>query len=184
MKRWSSFVFLIALTVALIATPLSAQKSTGTISGVVSDPTGAVVPQATVLITNVDTGLTRTVTSNEMGEYIAPDVPNGKYQITVKQAAFKEAVITGVEVHVASTALVNVQLQMGNTSEQVTVEANVIQVQMDSAQLAQLCRVDTASAGRCRGQKLRRCRQGPEGWRRLCRERELDGQQPVPRGRR
>ena len=138
MKRWSSLVFLIALTVALIATPLSAQKSTGTISGVVSDPTGAVVPQATVIITNVDTGLARTVTSNEMGEYIAPDVPNGKYQITVKQAAFKEAVITGVEVHVASTALVNVQLQMGNTSEQVTVEANVIQVQMDSAQLGEV----------------------------------------------
>ncbi|PYX71972.1 MAG: hypothetical protein DMG78_13705 [Acidobacteria bacterium] len=91
MKRWSSLVFLIALTVALISTPLSAQKSTGTISGVVSDPTGAVVPQATVIITNVETGLTRTVTSNEMGEYVAPDVPNGKYQITVKQAAFKEA---------------------------------------------------------------------------------------------
>src|SRR5437879_1714388 len=138
MKRWSSLVFLIALTVALISTPLSAQKSTGTISGVVSDPTGAVVPQATVIITNVETGLTRTVTSNEMGEYVAPDVPNGKYQITVKQAAFKEAVISGVEVHVASTALVNVQLQLGNTSEQVTVEANVIQVQMDSAQLGEV----------------------------------------------
>ena len=138
MKRRSSVVFLIALTVALIATPLSAQKSTGTISGVVSDPTGAVVAQATVVITNVDTGLIRTVTSNEMGEYVAPDLPNGKYQITVKQAAFKEAVINNVEVHVASTALVNVQLQMGNTSEQVTVEANVIQVQVDSAQLGEV----------------------------------------------
>src|SRR5579864_3068854 len=138
MKRWSSFLFLIALTFALIATPLSAQKSTGTISGVVSDPTGAVVPQATVTIANVDTGLIRTVTSNEIGEYVAPDLPNGKYQVTVKQANFKGAVINDVEVHVASTALVNVQLQMGNTSEQVTVEANVIQVQMDSAQLGEV----------------------------------------------
>lgn len=138
MKRWSSLAFLIALTVALIATPLSAQKTTGTISGVVSDPTGAVVPEATVRITNIDTGLIRTVTTNEMGEYVAPDLPNGNYHVTVTQANFKEAVISNVEVHVASTALVNVQLQMGNTSEQVTVEANVIQVQIDSAQLGEV----------------------------------------------
>jgi len=138
MKRWSSLVFLIALTVAFIVTPLHAQKITGTISGVVSDPTGAVVPQATVTITNIDTGLIRTVTSNDMGEYVAPDLPNGNYRILVKQANFKEAVVNNVEVHVASTALVNVQLQMGNTSEQVTVEANVIQVQIDSAQLGEV----------------------------------------------
>jgi hypothetical protein len=138
MKRWSTLVFLIALTVALIATPLSAQKITGTISGVVSDPTGAVVPQATVRIANVDTGLIRTVTTNEMGEYVAPDLPNGNYHVTVTQANFKEAVINNVEVHVASTALVNVQLQMGNATEQVTVEANVIQVQIDSAQLGEV----------------------------------------------
>jgi hypothetical protein len=138
MKRWSTLLFLIALAVALIATPLSAQKITGTISGVVSDPTGAVVPQATVRIANVDTGLIRTVTTNEMGEYVAPDLPNGNYHVTVTQANFKEAVINNVEVHVASTALVNVQLQMGNTTEQVTVEANVIQVQIDSAQLGEV----------------------------------------------
>jgi len=138
MKRWSSLVFLIAVTVALLATPLSAQKITGTISGMVTDPTGAVVSQATVIITNVETGLVRTVTTNEMGEYVAPDLPNGNYQVTVKQANFKEAVIHNVEVHVASTALVNVQMQMGNTSEQITVEANVIQVQTDSAQLGEV----------------------------------------------
>jgi hypothetical protein len=138
MKRWSGLVFLIALIVVLIATPLSAQNITGTISGVVSDPTGAVVPQATVIITNKATGLIRTVTSNEMGEYVALDLPNGNYQITVKQASFKEAVINNVEVHVASTALVNVQMQIGNTSEQITVEANTIQVQTDSAQLGEV----------------------------------------------
>src|SRR6476620_9542540 len=118
MKRCSSCLFLTALILLFISTPLVAQKITGTISGVVSDPTGAVVPQATVIITNKDTGLIRTVTSNEMGEYVAPDLPNGIYHITVKQAAFKEAVINNVELHVASTALVNVQLQLGNTSEE------------------------------------------------------------------
>ena len=138
MKQRTSWAWLIALAIALIATPLVAQKITGTISGVVSDPTGAVISQATVTITNVDTGLVRTVTTNDMGEYIAPDLPNGNYHIVVKQANFKEAVVSKVELHVASTALVNVQLQLGNTSEQVTVEANAIQVQTDSAQLGEV----------------------------------------------
>jgi Carboxypeptidase regulatory-like domain len=138
MKQKSSWAWFIALALALIVTPLLAQKITGTISGVVSDPTGAVVPKATVTITNRDTGLTRTVTTNDLGEYIAPDLPNGIYRVTVRQANFKEAVTSNVELHVASTALVNVQLLLGNTSEQVTVEANAIQVQTDSAQLGEV----------------------------------------------
>jgi hypothetical protein len=97
-----------------------------------------VVPQAAVTITNVDTGLTRTVTTNDLGEYIAPDLPTGNYRVTVKQANFKEEVVSRVEVHVASTALVNIQLQVGKTSEQITVEANVLQVQTDSAQLGEV----------------------------------------------
>src|SRR5215467_6547846 len=138
MKRWSSFAFLLVLTMTLLISPLLAQKITGTISGVVTDPTGAVVPQATVTITNIDTALTRTVVSNEMGEYTAPDLPNGTYRILAKLANFKESVVSNVELHVASTAVVNIQLQMGNTSEQVTVEANAIQVQTDSAQLGEV----------------------------------------------
>src|SRR5213080_1433124 len=134
MRRLGNWIFLTVLAVTFIATPLLAQKITGTISGVVSDPTGAVVPQAKVTITNTETGLVRSVTTNEIGEYIAPDLPNGNYRITVKQASFKETVTSNVELHVASTALVNIQLQMGNTSEQVMVEANAIQVQTDSAQ--------------------------------------------------
>src|SRR5215471_1237596 len=57
MKRWSSRIFLIALLLFFISSPLMAQKITGTISGVVSDPTGAVVPNAQITITNTETGL-------------------------------------------------------------------------------------------------------------------------------
>ncbi|HEV2731931.1 MAG TPA: TonB-dependent receptor, partial [Terriglobales bacterium] len=137
MKRWSS-ALLIVLALALAVTPLVAQKTTGTISGVVSDPTGAVIPQATVTITNTGTGLIRTVTSNDLGEYMAPDLPNGIYRVAVKQANFKESVTSNVELHVASTALVNVVLEVGKTNEQVTVEANAIQVQTDSAQMGEV----------------------------------------------
>jgi len=122
----------------LLLAPVYAQKITGTISGTVTDPTGAVVANATVTITNIGTGLVRTVTTSETGEYIAPDLPNGTYRIVVNQPNFKEVVVDNIELHVASTAIANVQLQMGNIAEQVTVEANAIQVQTDSAQLGEV----------------------------------------------
>lgn len=122
----------------MLLAPVYAQKITGTISGVVTDPSGAVLPGATVQITNVATGLVRNVVTNDMGEYTAPDLINGVYTIVVKQANFKEGVVKNVELHVASTALVNVQLQLGNTAEQVTVEANAIQVQTDNAELGEV----------------------------------------------
>jgi len=138
MKRWSSCLFITVCALFLLLAPVYAQKITGTISGVVTDPSGAVVPGATVEITNVSTAQGRTAITNDMGEYTAPDLPNGVYRITVKQANFKEGVVQNVELHVSSTALVNVQLAMGNTSEKVTVEANTIQVQTDSAQLGEV----------------------------------------------
>lgn len=129
---------LIICALVLFLTPLYAQKITGTISGVVSDPTGAVVANATVTITNVATGLARTATTSETGEYTAPELPNGTYRITVQAPNFMESVVDKVELHVSSTALVNVQLKIGSASEQVTVEANAIQVQTDSAQLGEV----------------------------------------------
>src|SRR5579864_1533166 len=136
--RVIAFSFLIACAFFLFLLPLHAQKITGTISGVVSDPTGAVVANATVTITNVATGLARTATSSEIGEFTAPDLPNGTYRIVVQAPNFMESVVEKVEVHVASTALVNVQLKLGSASEQVTVEANAIHVQTDSAQLGEV----------------------------------------------
>ncbi|HEY6936911.1 MAG TPA: TonB-dependent receptor, partial [Terriglobales bacterium] len=136
--RVIAFSFLIVCAFFLFLLPLHAQKITGTISGVVSDPTGAVVANATVTITNVATGLARTATSSEIGEFTAPDLPNGTYRIVVQAPNFMESVVEKVEVHVASTALVNVQLKLGSASEQVTVEANAIQVQTDSAQLGEV----------------------------------------------
>ncbi|HET7207387.1 MAG TPA: TonB-dependent receptor, partial [Terriglobales bacterium] len=138
MKRWSSYCYIAVCALFLLLGPVYAQKITGTISGVVTDPSGAVVPGATVEITNTGTGLVRNAVTNDMGEYTAPDLPNGVYRIVVKQASYKESVTSNVELHVASTALVNVQLQLGSTTEQVTVEANAITVQTDSAQLGEV----------------------------------------------
>jgi hypothetical protein len=122
----------------LLLVPAYAQKITGTISGVVTDPSGAVVPGATVTITNTETGLSRTATTGTSGEYSAPDLPPGVYRVVISQTNFKESITDKVELHVSSTATVNAQLQVGRTNEQVMVEANVIQVQTDNASLGEV----------------------------------------------
>jgi len=68
MKRWSSCLFITVCALFLLLAPVNAQKITGTISGVVTDPSGAVVPCATVEITNVSTAQGRTAITNDMGE--------------------------------------------------------------------------------------------------------------------
>jgi Carboxypeptidase regulatory-like domain/TonB-dependent Receptor Plug Domain len=135
MRRALLLALVLVLFVA-VSSPLFSQQVTGTIKGVVTDPSGAVVANATVNITNKATGLARTVTTNDAGEYSAPDLPFGVYRVSVKQASFKESVTDDVDLHVSSSAITNVTLQLGSANEQVTVEANEIQVQTDNSQLA------------------------------------------------
>src|SRR3974377_1452698 len=137
MNRLGRWIFLSLVIVSLLAVPLLAQKTTGTIRGGVTDPSGAVVDNVPVNVTSVETGQERTVTTNTQGEYIAPELNVGVYKVTVKAPNFKEAVATNVEVHTATTEVANVQLQVGSTSEQVTVAASEIQVQTDHAGLGE-----------------------------------------------
>jgi hypothetical protein len=138
MKQRSIWFLLILFIVFFLLAPVYAQKITGTISGTVTDPSGAVVSDATVTITNSDTGLLRTTTSSSTGEYSAPDLPPGIYRVVVKAANFKEFAVSKVELHTSSDAVVNAQLQLGNTAEVVTVEANPIQVQTTNASLGEV----------------------------------------------
>jgi len=138
MNRLGRWIFLSLVVVSLLAVPLVAQKTSGTIRGVVTDPSGAVVANVPVLITNTATGQERTVMTNSQGEYIAPELNVGVYKVAVKAPNFKEAIASNVEVHTSSTEVANVQLQVGSTSEQVTVAASEIQVQTDNAGLGEV----------------------------------------------
>jgi Cna protein B-type domain. len=71
------------------------QTFRGTILGLVTDSSGAAVPGATVTIKNVDTGLTRTVTTTDDGSYSAPELPIGNYSVTVEKSGFKAGVVNG-----------------------------------------------------------------------------------------
>lgn len=126
MHRSMGWLLAICLCVSI---PLSAQKFTGTIRGTVSDPSGAVVSGATVTVTNPGTGETRSVTTSDRGEYVFLELPASTYNLSVKQSTFKEYVTNGVELNVSSVATVNVTMTMGAATEQVTVEANAIQVE-------------------------------------------------------
>src|SRR2546425_8990961 len=122
------YVFVLTL---LLCIPLAAgaQKYSGTLRGIVTDKSGAVVPNAAITVTNTNTGEIRTAATNEQGEYVVPELAAGVYEVRIKQPNFKEFVSKGVELHVASTAVVDATLQVGSAGEQVTVQADVVQVE-------------------------------------------------------
>ncbi|MGA3177154.1 MAG: TonB-dependent receptor [Candidatus Acidiferrum sp.] len=111
---------LIALLV-FVAGSATAQTFRGIILGTVTDSSGATVPGATVTIKNVDTGLTRTLTTSDDGSYSAPELPIGNYSVTVEKQGFKTGLITGVKVEVSTERRADVTLQTGQLSQKVEV---------------------------------------------------------------
>ena len=99
-----------------------AQTFRGTILGTVSDSSGAAVPGANVTIKNLDTGLTRTVTTSEDGSYAAPELPIGNYSATVEKAGFKVGVVTGIKVEVSSERRADFALLPGQVTQTVEVQ--------------------------------------------------------------
>src|SRR3569832_2003365 len=130
-------LLLVLCAVCLLLAPLYAQKTTGSLAGVVTDPSGAVVANATITATNVATGATRTVNADQSGNYrfeIDPVV----YKINAKAPGFKEIVVNNLEVHVANITTQNFTMQAGGATETVEVTANPIQVQTDTASLGEV----------------------------------------------
>src|SRR5437667_1510814 len=105
-----------------LATPLIfGQGGTATISGVVRDTSGALIPGVTITIKHVDSGLTRTVVSSEQGGYAAPALPVGPYEVSALLPGFKQQVRSGINLVVGQEAVVDLTLEVGANAEQVTV---------------------------------------------------------------
>ncbi|MBI4464086.1 MAG: carboxypeptidase regulatory-like domain-containing protein, partial [Acidobacteria bacterium] len=98
-----------------------AQVTTGTISGVVSDATGAVVPGASVTVRNVETGVTRTLPTDAQGRYRAPNLSVGRYEVQVSLTGFQTAVRSGITLTVGQEAAVHFTLEVGQVAERVEV---------------------------------------------------------------
>src|SRR5207248_118449 len=115
-----------------------AQQPTGTITGTVSDPSGAAIVGAKVLATNLNTGLSRNTTTANDGGYVFPLVPVGFYSVTVEAQGFRHFEQRGVEVRTDESARVAVSLQIGSATQSVTVEANAQMVQTQSGALSEV----------------------------------------------
>ena len=122
----------LSLSLVTIFSPgLLAQTITGTISGDVTDSTGAVVPGATVTLQSLGTGETRTATTSSTGSYRVPDLAIGKYKVTANAQGFKSIVRTA-EVATGAVTHADFALQLGQRTETVEVEATTPLVDLSS----------------------------------------------------
>jgi hypothetical protein len=113
----------------------SAQAVSGTILGTVTDPTGAVVSSAKITIINEGTGLTRTLTSDNRGEFTAPSLPTGHYTVTAELTGFKLMTLSNIEVGVDQRVRIDVKLEVGAMTESVSISAESPLLQTASSEL-------------------------------------------------
>ncbi|MEZ5291225.1 MAG: TonB-dependent receptor [Vicinamibacterales bacterium] len=110
---------------ALAALPAAAQSTAinGSIEGVITDESGAVLPGVTVTITNLDTGDTRVVVTNESGLYRAPLLPLGTYRVDAELQGFKKLEQSGIAISAGQTAVISLKLGVGAVTETISVTA-------------------------------------------------------------
>jgi outer membrane receptor protein involved in Fe transport len=116
-----------------------AQETTGSISGTITDASGASVKGAVVTVTNTDRGQdVRTVKTNSAGFYTATSLPLGTYSVKVSSGGFKSEAVTGLVLHVNDALTVNRTLVVGNAEETISVRADQVQLNMEDATSAGL----------------------------------------------
>src|SRR5215203_3262986 len=129
---------LLLLSIGLLVGVHAQSSTTGSITGTVRDPQGAAVPKAEVMIVEEKTGASRTVTANGDGFYNVPSIPAGMYTISTSPAGFKKTISTGVELHVNENKTVNLDLQVGQVTETVTVTSESSPVELRSGEVSSL----------------------------------------------
>src|SRR5579863_2505240 len=129
-----TFLVRLQIILCLAASLIFAQSDRGTITGTVTDPASAVVPGAKVTARNVDNGATFDSSTTIAGDFTITSLPAGKYQLTVAAAGFKTATRENVEVQVAQTIRVDTALQVGNSSETITVTAEAPLLKTENAE--------------------------------------------------
>jgi hypothetical protein len=123
------------LGLVLLSTVAYGQE-TASIVGTVTDPSGSAVPNAKVTITNTDTGIVRPTTSNVTGSFAAHELTIGRYTVRVEAGGFKASERTGIVLNVNDTVRADIALQIGESKDSVTVEANAVQVQSETSEVS------------------------------------------------
>src|SRR5579864_815575 len=115
----------LAALLILAAIPVAAQLPTGTILGTVKDSSGASIPGATVTVRNTETNLTKTAMTEQDGSYRFPELQVGRYEMRAEAAGFRTENRTGLTLEVTQTGVINFALQVGSTTQQVTVSSEI-----------------------------------------------------------
>src|SRR5664279_1061697 len=135
-RRWALQLSLLLLLLGFAVPQAFAQQ--GTIVGTVFDPSGALVPNAKITITSVETGVAHQYVTNNDGNYTASGLSVGHYNMLVDVAGFKRVEQNNIVLNVAARDRYDFRLQVGSASEQVTVEGTAIGVQTESGEVSQV----------------------------------------------
>jgi len=129
--------FLLSLLLAVGFWPAQGQVGAGSLSGIVEDQTGAIVPGASVTVQNAASGAQRTSPSNGAGSFTFSALPSGDYTLTIKAPGFKQLVRSAIHLNAGdSLALSDLHLDVGDVSQTVSVNTTVAGLPLDSGQLS------------------------------------------------
>ena len=133
-------ILLVGLVVSVLAAtltaPAGAQQQLAAVQGVITDQTGAVLPGVSVTVTNVATGVARTVVTNEAGVYRVPSLDPGRYDIAIELSNFKKVAQKDVVLSVAATVGLNFTLEAGNVEEAVIVVGHSPEIVTEKADVS------------------------------------------------
>ena len=136
--RYVRLLLVALFTASLLLMPGAWAQENATITGSVTDPTGAVVPNVAITLTNVSTGQARETASNSSGIYVFSNVGVGHFNLDATAPGFQKFSKTNIDVNTAQTLKEDVTLTVGNAAQTVTVEANALQVQSETSELSTL----------------------------------------------
>lgn len=129
MKR----TLLLLAAVLLTVTVSSFAQDTAYMDGTVTDKSGAVIPGANVTVSNPDKGFTRVLKSDSAGYYSVSAIPIGDYVVTAEATGFQKLVRSGITLQVGQHQRVDMQMSVGQVTQEVTVTGNIPKVQTDTA---------------------------------------------------
>src|SRR5262245_45995707 len=126
---------ILAVVCLILAAAAFGQTANSTINGTLTDPTGAVVPNATVEAKNVETGIVYPTQSTPTGNYTISNLPVGQYEVSVNVPGFKIYIRKGIELSAAQLLQVDVKLEVGVTGDTVTVTAEASLLKTETGDL-------------------------------------------------
>ncbi len=132
------FVRSVVLIAVLSALSLQAQVDTGSISGTVHDPAGAIITNATIKVTNTADGYVSTVTTNHDGLYTVVDLHPGNYRVSVAAPGFQSVTRTGIDLRLQDRLAINFDLAIGQTNSSIEVQSTAAALETETTSLGQV----------------------------------------------